>query len=387
MCVLAFTGALSTAGAQETVKIGVIGPKTGFMAAGGAVTHWPNFKLWAEEINNRGGLKLKAGQRKVDLVEYDDRSQPAETIKAVERLATQDKVDFIMPVYGTGWNLAVAPIFAKYGYPQVTQAAVTDQMDALTARYPTLFFFQASTSKYATTAAQVIKKLKDEGKIGNRIAIVNVADAFGIELANAGRSIFNQAGFEIVFDRSYPNTAQDFAPVVKAAKAANPDAFVAWSYPSDTFGLAEQAKIENLNVKAYYSAVAVGFATFKAKFGSSIENVLGAGGIQDNPEIRGYYERHKKATGVDADYWGSPMYYALLQTVTQAIEGVGEMDREKITQHFKSNTYKTIIGEADIRSQQLKRVWTVGQWQGGIFHAVNGVGFDNYQSVKLKTGW
>jgi branched-chain amino acid transport system substrate-binding protein len=92
-------------------------------------------------------------------------------------------------------------------------------------------------------------------------------------------------------------------------------------------------------------------------------------------------------TGVDADYWGSPMYYALLQTVTQAIEGVGEMDREKITQHLKSNTYKTIIGEADIRSQQLKRVWTVGQWQGGIFHAVNGVGFDNYQPVKLKSGW
>src|SRR5207247_680625 len=29
--------------AQDTVKIGVIGPKTGFMAAGAAVTHWPNF--------------------------------------------------------------------------------------------------------------------------------------------------------------------------------------------------------------------------------------------------------------------------------------------------------------------------------------------------------
>ena len=49
---------------QDTVKIGVIGPKTGFMAAGAAVTHWPNFKLWVQEVNDRGGLKLKAGQRK-----------------------------------------------------------------------------------------------------------------------------------------------------------------------------------------------------------------------------------------------------------------------------------------------------------------------------------
>ena len=80
----------------------------------------------------------------------------------------------------------------------------------------------------------MLKKLKDEGKIGNKVAIVNVADAFGIELANAGRPIFQQAGFEIVYDKSYPLGTQDFAPVMKAAKAANPDAFVAWSYPPDT---------------------------------------------------------------------------------------------------------------------------------------------------------
>jgi branched-chain amino acid transport system substrate-binding protein len=373
--------------AQDTVRIGVVGPRTGFMAAGAAVTHWPNFKLWAQEINDRGGLKLKAGQRKIEMIEYDDRSQPAEAIKAVERLATQDKVDFIMPVYGTGWNLAVAPVFAKYGYPQVTQAAVTDQMDSLIARYPGLFFVQGSTSSFAQSAANVMKKLKDEGKIGNRVAIVNVADAFGIELANAGRPIFKQAGFDIVYDKSYPNTAQDFAPVIKAVKAENPDAFVAWSYPSDTFGLAEQAKIEGLNVKAYYSAVGVAFPTFRGKFGASAENVLGAGGIQDNPDIRGYYERHKKVTGVDADHWGSLLYYTFLQILEQAMEGVGEVDRAKITAYLKSHTFKTIIGEVDIRNQKLNRFWTVGQWQDGFFHAVDGIGFADYKPVKLKTGW
>ena len=165
-----------------------------------------------------------------------------------------------MPAYGTGYNLAAAPVYAKYGYPQVTQAAVTDQMDALIQRYPKLFFVQGSTTSFARVAANVMKKLKDEGKIGNKVAIVNVADAFGIELANAGRPIFQQAGFDIVYDKSYPLGTQDLAPVMKAAKAANPDAFVAWSYPPDTFGLAEQAKIEGLNVKAYYSAVGGGLS-------------------------------------------------------------------------------------------------------------------------------
>ena len=120
----------SAASAQAPVKIGVVGPKTGPLAAGAAVTHWPNFKLWAHQINARGGLRLKDGQRKIELIEYDDRTQPGETIKAVERLATQDKADFIMAPYGTGFNLATAPIFAKYGYPQIAQAAVTDKVAA-----------------------------------------------------------------------------------------------------------------------------------------------------------------------------------------------------------------------------------------------------------------
>jgi branched-chain amino acid transport system substrate-binding protein len=364
----------------------VIGPRTGLMASGAAVTHFPQFKLWEHEVNSRGGLKLKSGQNKVELIEYDDRSQPGETIKAVERLAA-DKVDFIMPIYGTGYNLAVAPIFAKYGYPQVTQACVTDQIDTLTQRYPKLFIVQGSTTSYATGAVNVLKQLKTEGKIGNKIAVVNVADAFGIELANAGRPIFQQAGFEIVYDKSYPLGTQDLSPVMKAAKAANPDAFVAWSYPPDTFGLAEQAKIEGLNVKAYYSAVAVAFPAFKAKFGSAIENVLGCGGVQDSPEIRDFYKRHKEVTGSDADYWASPVYYSMLQMLTQAFEAVGSMDRDAITAHLKSHTYNTIIGEMDVRKQKLTRYWTVGQWQQGVFHAVAGVGFSNYAPVKLKSGW
>ncbi|NQV57477.1 MAG: ABC transporter substrate-binding protein, partial [Rhodospirillales bacterium] len=219
----------ATAEAQDII-VGVVGPKTGPLAGGAAVTHFPNFRLWAHEINAAGGLKLKDGRHKVKLIEYDDRTNPGETIKAVQRLVTQDKADFIMAPYGTGFNLAVAPIFAKYGYPQIANAAVTDHVDELVKRYPGLFFFQGTTSEYASTAVDVLKKLKDEGKIGNRVAVVNVGDTFGIELANAARPMFKKAGFNIVYDKSYPLGTQDLAPVIKGAKAAKPDAFVAWSY-------------------------------------------------------------------------------------------------------------------------------------------------------------
>ncbi|HWM48081.1 MAG TPA: amino acid ABC transporter substrate-binding protein [Xanthobacteraceae bacterium] len=374
-------------GQGAPAKIGVVGPKTGPLAGGAAVTHFPNFKLWAKEVNDRGGLKLKGGQRKIELIEYDDRTQPGETIKAVERLATVDKADFIMAPYGTGFNLAVAPIFAKYKYPQLAQAAVTDKMDELIKKYPGLFFVQGTTTAFASSAIDVLKKLKDEKKIGNKVAVVNVGDTFGIELANVAKPLFAKAGFDEVYTTSYPLGTQDLAPVIKAAKAANPDAFVAWSYPPDTFGLAEQAKIEGLNVKAYYSAVATAFPSFKAKFGSAAENILGAGGVYDTPELRKFYKDLKAATGVDGDYWGNPVYYSMLQMIEQSIEKVGSFDLPAITDHMKKNTFKTLIGDLDVRTQKMKSVWTVGQWQGDIFHGVHGINVTGAKPVQLKTGW
>ena len=370
-----------------TVKVGVVGAKTGPLAPGAAITHFPPYQLWAHEINERGGLKLKDGARKIEIIEYDDRTQPQETIKAVERLATIDKVDWIAGVFATGFNLASAPTFDKYGYPQVSVSCVTDQGPALISKYRNLFIFATSTTNYAKTTIGVLKKLKDSGQIGNKVAAVNVGDDFGIELANAGRPLFKEAGFEIVYDKSYPLGTQDYAPVIKAAKAANPDAFVAWSYPPDTFGLADQAKIENLNVKAYYCAVGCAFQGFAGKNGAAAENVLGAGGVVDTPEIRDFYKRHKEVTKVDADYWGSPIYYATLQALTQCIEAVGSMDRMAIADYLRKNKFKTIVGEISVPGQIIDKNYTVGQWQGGFFHAVAGNGFTDFAQVKLKTGW
>lgn len=377
------------AAAQQTIKIGAVAPKTGPLAGGAAVTQWPSIKMWVTQVNARGGLKMKDGsKRTIELIEYDDRTNPGETIKAVERLATTDKADFIIAPYGTGLNLAAAPVFAKYGYPQIAVSSITDKGDELTKRYPTLFLTLGNTTAFANSVADILKKLVDEGKIGKKVAMVNVADAFGIELAEAARPIFKKHGLEIVYDKSYPLGTQDLSPVMKGAKAENPDAFVAWSYPPDTFALAELAKIEGLNVKAYYSAVATCFPGFLGKYGKSAEGVLGAGGINpDAPEMKGYFEEHKKLTGVDADYWAGPVTYASLQVLEQAIEGTGGVDKAAVTDYIKKNSFKTVLGNWTFKNQMIEQFWTVGQWQGGKFVGVESTGKAGAKPVQLKTGW
>ncbi|MEQ9692178.1 MAG: ABC transporter substrate-binding protein, partial [Bauldia litoralis] len=81
--------------------------------------------------NERGGIDVGGTKMKVELIEYDDKTSNEEAIKNYQRLMTVDKVDFVIPPYGTGINLAVAPLIAKNGYPHIAVTAVADAAEAV----------------------------------------------------------------------------------------------------------------------------------------------------------------------------------------------------------------------------------------------------------------
>lgn len=164
--------------AQETIKLGAVAPKTGPLAGGAAVTHWPNIKLWVEEVNGRGGIDVGGTKMTVEVVEYDDQTNPAETIAAVTRLATQDEVDFILAPYSTGLNLAAAPIFDRFGYPQITSSASTDRVEELSGQFNDLFFLLGQNSEIVGDVVAIMSELRDAGTIGNKVAMVNVGIRF-----------------------------------------------------------------------------------------------------------------------------------------------------------------------------------------------------------------
>ena len=137
-------------------------------------------------------------------------------------------------MYGTGFNVATAPTFAKLGYPQMAVASVTDLGPELIKKFPRFFLCNSTITQYSTAVTDILKKLRDGGQIGNKVAMVNIADEYGIESANVSRKLLPAAGFQIVYDKSYPLGTQDYSPVIKAAKGTNPDAFIAYSYPPDT---------------------------------------------------------------------------------------------------------------------------------------------------------
>jgi ABC-type branched-subunit amino acid transport system substrate-binding protein len=111
--------------------------------------------------------------------------------------------------------------------------------------------------------------------------------------------------------------------------------------------------------------------------------------MPDNQKIRAFLRLYKEVTGINSDYNACPYFYANGQVLTQAFEGTGTVNRDAVTAYLKSHTFKTLIGEIDLRTQLQNIAYTVGQWQDGFFKSVAGVGVPDseFVPVRVKTSW
>jgi branched-chain amino acid transport system substrate-binding protein len=387
---LGFAGEV-TAQEPTSIKVGYAISKTGPNAGGANITQIPNYQLWVKEVNDKGGLMLKSvGKRlPIEVIEYDDRSNSEEAVRAVERLITQDKVDLLFPPWGTGLNLAVGPVFNKYGYPQLAFSAVTDRAPELAKRWPNSFWFLGTSKQYVDALVDLLSQMRKDGKINDNIAMVSIADGFGIDLSKAAREGFEKAKFKLAYDKSYPIGTQDLSPLLGEAQRSGADTFVAFSYPPDTVALTDQAKVASFAPKVMFLGVGVGFPLYPQRFGENTEGIMSLGGWQvDNKATADYRAKHKAMHNRDPDYWGSQVGYASLQMLEQAIEKVGKIDREAIIKELQTGTFDTVIGKIKLENNMPVNAFPlIGQWQKGFYAGVAPAGAGMAAVVVPKPAW
>ncbi|OKO86297.1 twin-arginine translocation pathway signal protein [Bradyrhizobium sp. NAS80.1] len=366
-----FSGS-SGQGAENKIRVGWAISKTGSNSIAVATSLLPNYRMWVNDINAAGGLSLKNGRRAlVEVVEYDDRSNSEEAVRAIERLITQDKVDIVLPPLGTALNLAVAPTLAKYGYPFLGVTATTDLAPELVKRWPNAFFFIGTGSQYGEGLLTLLEQERKSGELGNKVAMIYAADAFGVDLSMAARKLMARYGFDLVYDKSYPVGIRDMVPILSEIKDRAPDIFLCFSYPPDTLLVTDQAIIAGFNPKVFYTGVGTQYPAYRQRFGHNIDGVMGPGGIDaDNSEIQRYFRRINETSGGDTDRFAAPVVYVGLQVLQQAIEHVGSIDRSAIIQDMKTAHFATIFGDVTLGDQQLAKRWLVGQWQDGEFKGI-----------------
>jgi len=362
--------ALGSAGAglaqdAKPVKIGYAVSLTGPNAGGAGTTTVPNYHLWVHELNEKGGLLVGKERRPVEVIEYDDRSNSEEAVKAVERLINQDKVDILLAPWGTAMNLAVGPLFHKGNYIQMMATGITDRAPELAQRWPNSFWLSGTAASWAEPVVELMEEARKAGHIGDEVTMISVADAFGIDLAKAARKAFADAGFKLTYDKTYPVGTQDFSGILTEIKDAK--AFASFSYPPDTVAITESAQLQGFNPAVMYVGIGGAFPMFTAKFGASAEGLLTHGGLNMTDEkTLAYIARHKEVTGKTPDSAGSIVTYAGLQAMEQAIERVGSLDNTAIANEMKSGKFDTVLGEISLATQMMPSIFKAGQIRDGM---------------------
>ncbi|OWY58699.1 twin-arginine translocation pathway signal protein, partial [cyanobacterium TDX16] len=145
-------------------------------------------------------------------------------------------------------------------------------------RWPNSFWLLGTSGQYVDALTGLLKKMRDEKKIGDTIAMISIADGFGIDLSQAARKGFTAAGFKLAYDKSYPIGTQDLSPLIGEASRSGADTFVAFSYPPDTMALTEQSKVASYAPKVMFLGVGVGFPMYPQRFGANVEGIMSLGG-------------------------------------------------------------------------------------------------------------
>ena len=351
----------------KPVRIGYAISRTGPWTGGAQVSQEPNYLLWAEQVNAAGGLDVKGIKRPIELVSSDDRSDIETCVRSYEKLMGSDKVDLILPPWGSNANFAIAPLATRFGYPMLAPTALSRKL--IDMNLP--FYFSVLQQPDRMMNALVDLLVANGAKT---VAIVYMDDLFGLENFAALNNALKKTSIQVVERKSYPLGVKDLSPVLRGIKALNPDAFIGITYPPDTILASKQSKEVGFNPKFFYASVGTAFQLYKnVMTPAGAEGVIGMGSWNSKTSAgaKAYFDAHtKKFDGKEPDRWASGHCWASLEILQASVAKAG-LDRKALREVIATTTHKTIIGDVKFTgSENTATPGTVGQWQNGEFEVV-----------------
>jgi branched-chain amino acid transport system substrate-binding protein len=352
--VLAAPPTQAQAPSAQPLKIGYGIAQTGGLAPNGKSALLAQ-KIWEEDINAKGGLL----GRPVKLIYYDDQSSPTAVPAIYEKLLDVDKVDIIIGGYGTTQLAAAMPVVIPKQKMLIGLFGLAVNAEF---NYPKYFsMIPLGPTPKSTQTKGFFDIAVAQNPKPQTLAIVAADAEFPINGAEGARENAKAAGLKIVYDRRYPPTTTDFAPVVRSIQAANPDIVAIFSYPPDSVGMVRAVNeigykpkmigggmvgLQATSLKMQLGPLLNGFVNFD--YWMPIEKMNFAG----VSEFLTKYQARAQQEGVDAlGYHIAPWGYAQLQVLQQAVAATKSLDDDKLVDYIRKSTFKTLVGDVKFGPQ------------------------------------
>jgi branched-chain amino acid transport system substrate-binding protein len=376
----------------RTIKIGVIGPMNFVQGKG----HWNGAIMAAEEINAKGGVQVGKEKMKIELVKADSNEflNVTDATNAMERLMTQDKVDFVVGGFRTEAVLPMQDIAMDYkkiflGCGAATKS-ICDRVADNYSRYK--YFFRATpfNDRYlvATSFAHLGvagATIKNELKVPVKCAIVAEKATWTEGMVKAAEATIPKLGFELAGIWRPSAVATDVTAELSAIQKS--DANLIFTIFSSSVGItfarqAGELKIPAIQVGINVEAQKDGFWEATKGMGNYVFTMnTYIRGVEYNDLTKPFVETYFKRFG-EVPTYTADTHTAIVEALVPSIEAVGSLDADKIVAHLENREYLVPSGKVKYEKDAQGRpthdlAWGPGyltslggQWQDGKFVGV-----------------
>jgi branched-chain amino acid transport system substrate-binding protein len=382
---LAITGTLTLANsviAAEPIKVGFSMALTGGVAPAGKQV-LAALQIWRDDVNAKGGLL----GRPVELVFYDDQSNPANVPGIYTKLIDVDKVDLLVGPYATNM---VAPAIPVLMQSKKTTIGILANAANSKFHYDQYFSMLPTGPEPQKAFAHGFFELAAGVEPRPRTVALVAADAEFAQNAvdGARQSIKEIGGFETIFDKSYPPATSDFTPIMRGMQALNPDIVYVAAYPPDSVGIVRAANEIGLTPKMFGGTlIGLLITPIKMQLGALANGIVNSEAFVPVPgltfpgtlELLTKYRAVAKEQGIDLMGWSyPPLGYAAAQVLAQAVEGSKSLDHKALAEYMHNHTFHTVVGDITFGKDGE---WTKSRMVFTQFQGVTGNSLDQFKDT------
>ncbi len=342
--------------AQQPIKIGMSMPQTGALGGGGKAALLA-LNMWVEDVNAKGGLL----GRKVQLIAYDDQTNPGLVPGIYTKLLDVDKVDLLIAPYGTNVTAPIMPLVKQRN--KLLMGNFSFDVNAQL-KYDRWF----NNAPWGAGALAWSAPFLEAGeKLGAKTIAIMAADAeFAQNLCTGARAIVKAKGLQTVYDQNYPPNSVDFSSIIRAVRAAKPDLVFVCSYPAESAAIVRA--VNELGVGPTVKMIGGGmvglqFAPIMEALGPMLNGFVNYNSwvpekTMANPAVTAFLERYSKRAAAEKvdplGFYLPPFNYAIGQMLEQAITATKSIDDKALADYMRKNEMKTMVGNI--------RYDAVGEW-------------------------
>jgi len=334
--------------AAKPLKVGMSMALTGGVAPIGKQV-LAALQIWRDDVNAKGGLL----GRPIELVYYDDQSNPANVPGLYTKLIDVDKVDLLIGPYATNMVAPAIPVLMQY---KKTTIGILANAANSKFHYNQYFSMLPTGPEPQKSFAYGFFELAAAAKPRPKTVAIVAADAeFAQNAADGARqSIKEIGGFQLISDQKYPPSTTDFAPIMHAVQALNPDIIYVAAYPPDSVGIVRAANEIGLTPKMFGGTLIGLLVTpIKMQLGPLMNGIVNNEVFLPAPaftfpgtlDVLARYRAVAEREHIDPIGWAfPPLSYAAGQVLQEAVEGTNSLDQVKLAAYMHTHEFSTVVG-------------------------------------------